>query len=74
MFSQADYKPTSPYGFNFRFGYFYIHNFFICGCFELQNVEFQEFVLVQLPTDLVLRFCQGVSKNKRINVTKCFVN
>ncbi len=74
MFSEANYKLTSSYGFNFRFGYFCIHNLFICNCFELQNVEFQEFVLVQLPTDLVLWFRQGVSKNQRINVTKCFVD
>jgi hypothetical protein len=73
-FSQAVYQPTSLYDFNFKFGYFCICNFFICGCFELQNAKFEEFVLVQLPTSLVLRFCPRVSKNKHINVTKCFVD
>jgi len=73
-FHKVVYQPTSPYGFNFRFGYFCICNFFIRGCSELQNAEFEEFALVQLPTGLVLSFCQGVSKNKSINVTKCFVD
>jgi len=40
MFSQVVYQPTSRYGFNFRFGYFCIHNFFIHGYSKLQNVEF----------------------------------
>jgi hypothetical protein len=62
MFSQAVYQPTSPYGFNFKFGYFCIRNFFICGCSKVQNAELEEFVLVQLPTNLVLWFCEGVSK------------
>ncbi len=35
MVSQAVCQPTSPYGFNLRFGYFYIHNFFIHNYFEL---------------------------------------
>jgi hypothetical protein len=47
---------------------------FIRCCSELQNAKFEEFVLVQLLTNLVMRFCQGVSKNKRINVTKCLVD
>ncbi len=46
MLSQMVYQPTSPYGFNFKFGYFCICNFFIYGCSKLQNVEFEEFVLV----------------------------
>jgi hypothetical protein len=73
MFSQVVYQPTFPYGFNFSFGYFCIRNFFICGYSKLQNAKFEKFVLVQLPTGLVLRFCERVSKNKSINVTKCFV-
>jgi hypothetical protein len=36
---------------------------FIHNCFELQNVDFENFALVQLPTDLVLKLCHGVSKN-----------
>jgi len=74
MFSQLVYQPTSPYGFNFQFGYFCIRNFFIPCCFKLQNVTFEEFVLVQLLTSLAMRFCQGVSKNKCINLTKCFID
>jgi hypothetical protein len=49
MFSQVVYQPTSPYGFNFRFGYFCIGNFFIRGCSKLQNARFKKIVLVQLP-------------------------
>jgi len=40
IFSQVVYQPTSRYGFNFRFGYFCIHNFFIHDYSKLQNVEF----------------------------------
>jgi len=57
MLSQMVCQPTSPYGHNIRFGYFFINNFFIRGCFELQNAGFEEFALVQLPTGLVLKFC-----------------
>jgi hypothetical protein len=41
MFSRAVYQPTSPYGFNFKFGYFCIRNFFICGClkFKMWNLK-----------------------------------
>jgi hypothetical protein len=74
MFSQMIYQPTFPYGLNLRFGYFCVRNFFIYGYFELQNVEFEEFASVQLPTNLVLKFCQGISKNWCINVTKCSTN
>ncbi len=74
MFFWAVYQTTSPYGFKFKFGYFCIRNFFIHGYSNLQNVEFENFVLGQLPIRLVLRFYQGVSKNKRINVTKCFLD
>jgi hypothetical protein len=74
MFSQAVYQPTSPYGIDFRFGFFCICNLFIHCCSELQNAKFENFVLVQLLTNLVMRFCQGVSKNKCINVIKCFVD
>jgi hypothetical protein len=74
MFSQVVYQSTSPYGFNFRFGYFCIRNFFIRGCSELQNAEFKEFTSFRLLIDLVWRFCQGFQNNKCINVTKCFVN
>jgi len=74
MFSQVVYQPISPYGFNFQFGYFCIRNFFIPCCFELQNANFEEFVLVQLLTSLAMKFCQGISKNKCINSTKCCVD
>jgi hypothetical protein len=32
---------------------------------------FEELFLVSLPIGLVLRFCQGVSKKWRIDVTTC---
>jgi len=47
---------------------------FIKGCFELCNVDFDEFNLVSLPTSVVLRYCQGVSKNLQIDIIHCFVN
>ncbi len=74
MLSQAVSQPTFHYGFNLRFGYFCIRNFFMHYYFKFQNVEFEEFALVQLPIGLVLKFCQGVSKNWCINVTKCSAN
>jgi hypothetical protein len=37
-------------------------------------VDFEEFYLVLLPTRLVLRFCQGVYKNWRIDMTICLVD
>jgi len=74
MFSQVVYQCTSPYGFHFQFGYFCIRNFFIPCCSELQNAKFEEFVLIQLLTSLAMKFCQGISKNKCINLMKCFVD
>jgi hypothetical protein len=47
---------------------------FIKGCFELCNVDFDEFSLVSLPTSVVLRYCQGVSKNLQIDIIHCFVD
>jgi hypothetical protein len=48
--------------------------FFIKGCFELRNVDFDEFSLVSLPIGVVLRFCQGVSKNLWIDIIHCSVD
>jgi len=47
---------------------------FIKGCFELCNVDFDEFSLVSLPTSVVLRYCPGVSKNLQIDIIYCFVD
>ncbi len=41
---------------------FYMHNFFIHGCQELRNVNLKKFCILQLPTGVVLKFCEGVSK------------
>jgi hypothetical protein len=54
MLSQVVCQPTSPYGLNLRFGYSCILIFFICGYSELRNVEFENFVLVQLFVTKVL--------------------
>ncbi len=56
----------------------YLHTFicnsFIGGCFELCAVDFDEFILLSLPTSIVMRFCQGISKNWRMDITWCFVD
>jgi hypothetical protein len=62
MLTQAICQPNFPFSLNIRFGYFYVLNFFIRGCFELYNVDFEEFGLRSLPINVVHRFCQGVSK------------
>jgi hypothetical protein len=49
--------PTSSFGFNMKFGYFFMRNFFIRGCFKLCVVDFDEFCSFFLPTSMVLRFC-----------------
>jgi hypothetical protein len=43
MLGQEMCLPTSPFSLNLRFGYFYMWNFFIRGCFELRVVDFDEF-------------------------------
>jgi len=48
--------------------------FLIKECFELRNVDFDEFSFVSLHIDVVLRFCQGVSKNWWIDITHSFVD
>jgi hypothetical protein len=63
---------TSPFGLHFKFKYFYMCNFFIRWCSKFRNVDFDEFHLFILPTSVILRFCQGVSKNWWIDVTCCF--
>jgi hypothetical protein len=57
ILAQAICQPKSPYDLNLLFGYFCISNFFIRSYSELQNVQFEIFVLVQLHISLVLRFC-----------------
>jgi hypothetical protein len=63
MLAQATCQPTSACNLNLKFGYFYMQNLMIRGCFKFCNVDFGEFNLVSMPTIIVLRFCQGVSKN-----------
>jgi len=63
MLAQATCQPTYPYNLNFKCGYFYMQNFFINGCSKFRNVDFGEFNLVSMPTIIVLKFCQSVSKN-----------
>jgi len=63
MLAQAICQLNYPLSLNFRFGDFFIHNFFIRGCFKSRNVDFEEFSLRSLPTNVVFRFCQGVKKN-----------
>jgi hypothetical protein len=65
---------TSPSSLNMRLAYFYMQIFFIRGCFELHIVNFDEFNLLSLPTNIILRFCQGISKNWRIDTIQCFVD
>jgi hypothetical protein len=40
-------------------------NFFIRGCSELCDVDFDEFNLLFLSNGIVLRFCHGISKNQK---------
>jgi hypothetical protein len=40
-------------------------NFFIRGCSELCDVDFDEFNLLFLSNGVVLRFCHGISKNQK---------
>jgi len=37
-------------------------------------VDFEEFSILHLPISLVLRFCQRMSKNWWIDITRCFTN
>jgi hypothetical protein len=64
--------PTSPFGFNMRFSYFYMWIFFIRGCFKLHDMDFDELSLLFLLTNVVLRFCYGISKNYQIDITQCY--
>ncbi len=66
--------PTSPSGFNMRFNYSCMRIVFIRGCFKLGAMDFDEFNLLFLPTGVVLRFCQGISKNWQIYITQCYVD
>jgi hypothetical protein len=63
ILAQAMCQPTSPSNLNFKFGYFYMQNLLIRGCFKFCNDDFGEFHFISMPTIIVLRFCQGVSKN-----------
>ncbi len=61
-------------GLNLKFGYFCMMNFFIYTCTKLHNVDFEFFIIIQLPMGFILRFCHSVSKNSCIDVTKCCTN
>ncbi len=43
-------------------------NFFIRRCFELCDVDFDEFNLLFLSIGIVPRICQGISKNQRVDI------
>ncbi len=62
ILAQAMCQPTSPCNLNFKFGYFYMQNLLIKGCFKFCNADFGEFNFISMPTTIVLRFCQVVSK------------
>lgn len=53
---------------------FWMWIFFIRGCFEFHTVDFNEFSLLFLPTSIVMKFCQGISKNLKIDITRCSTN
>jgi hypothetical protein len=44
------------------------------GCSKLEKVDFEEFSLVSLPINVVLRLRQGVFKNWCIDITLCSGN
>jgi len=48
-----------------------VNFFFIKGCSELYNVDFDEFSLVSLPANVFLRFRQGDSNDYKIDITHC---
>jgi hypothetical protein len=53
----------------------FLHNcFFIKGCSELRAMDFDDLSLLFLFTSIVLRFCQGISKNWKIDIIQCFAN
>ncbi len=74
MLAQGTCQPTLPCNLNLKFDYFYMQNLFIRGCYKFRNVDFGEFNLISMPTTIVLRFCQVVSKNLQINITWCFAD
>lgn len=74
MLAQSICQLTFLTRLNLRFGYFCIQNFFIKGYSKFHNVDFEEFSLLECPIGLVLRFCQGVSKNWCIDVTRCLAD
>jgi hypothetical protein len=42
--------------------------------FELCVVDFDELNLLSLPIGIIMRFCLGISKNWRIDITRCFID
>jgi hypothetical protein len=44
-------------GLNFLFLYFCMHNTFTRGYSKFNQVDFDEFTLLSLPTNLFFRFC-----------------
>jgi len=71
MLAQAICQPTSPYNLNLKYGYFCMR---IKGCYKFWNVDFDEFILVSLLIDVVLRFSPGVFKNWWIDIARGFVD
>jgi hypothetical protein len=59
-------QPTTFIRLNICFGYFYMHNFFICGCQQFKNMDFEDFSILQLFISLVLRYCQMCLKLSRL--------
>jgi hypothetical protein len=74
ILTQATCYMTSLFGLNLSFRYFYMWIFFIKGCFELRGSDFDEFNLLSLPIDIVLKFCQAISNNWKIDITYCFAD
>lgn len=74
MLAQLMCQPTFPSSLNLKFGYICMQNFFTRGCSKLHIVDLEEFSLLSLPTSVVLKYCQGIFKNWKIDIIKCFAN
>jgi hypothetical protein len=74
MLVQSMCQLTSPFSLNLKFANFYMRIFLIKGCSKLHHVDFDEFSLLSLPTNIILRFCQSISRNWRIDTIQCFVD
>jgi hypothetical protein len=74
MLVQSMCKLISPSSLNLRFAYFYMQSFFITRCSKLHVVDFDEFSLLFLPSNIILKFYQCISKNWRINTIQCSID